>query len=167
MRSILKTRLALSAVPLLGLVSGPAFPLQAQVGVHGGVAMDLWDRDQGYEEMYFLAGLSWAPGGWEYRVSAAAHVLQSDSSLMLGGEVSATRLFYRDRRLAALLGLGATLYQTDTTPHEEKGIGAAALLIAGVDLAITRNLRLRVEYRGFYGIFPSAMVGLTFGSRSP
>ena len=97
MRSILTSWVALLAVPLVGLVSGLALPLQAQVGVHGGVAMDLWDRAAGYEE---------------------------------------------------------------------KGIGAAALLIAGADLTITRNLRLRLEYRGFYGIFPSAMVGLTFGSRS-
>ena len=81
----------LLAFPVLALAL--ALPLQAQVGVHGAVARDLWDRDEGFEEMYFLAGLSWMPGGWQYRVSAAAHVLQSDSSLRLGGEVSATRLF--------------------------------------------------------------------------
>ena len=144
-----------------------AIPLQAQVGVHGGVAMDLWDRDAGYEEVYFLAGVSWAPGGWEYRAAAAAHVLQSDSSLRLGGEVSAARLFFRDRRLAPLLGLGATLYRTDTMPHEEKGIGVAPLLIVGADLSIAGKLRFRLEYRGVYGIFPSMLAGLSLGSRPP
>ena len=59
----------------------PALPAQAQVGYHAGVAMDLWDRDAGYEEAYFLGGLSWTPGGWEYRASAAVLVRQSDSSL--------------------------------------------------------------------------------------
>lgn len=159
----MKRRMAVLALPVIAL----ALPLQAQVGVHGAVARDLWDRDEGFEEMYFLAGISWTPGRWQYRVSAAAHVLQSDSSLRLGGEVSAMRLFYRDRRLAPLLGLGATLYQADTTPREEKGIGAALLLIGGMDLLIVGNLHLRVEYRGVYGIFPSALVGLTLGSRSP
>ena len=55
----------------------PALPAQAQVGYHAGVAMDLWDRDAGYEEAYFLGGLSWTPGGWEYRASAAVLVRQS------------------------------------------------------------------------------------------
>ncbi|WP_420634269.1 hypothetical protein [Candidatus Palauibacter sp.] len=158
----MKRWVALLAFP--GLVL--ALPLRAQVGVHGGVAMDLWDRDAGYEETYFLAGVSWAPGAWEYRVSAAALVLQSDSSLRIGGEVSVTRRFFRGRRLEPLLGLGATVYRTDTMPHEETGIGLAPLLIAGADLSITRNLRFRLEYRGVYGIFPSMFAGLSFGSRS-
>ena len=144
-----------------------ALPLQAQVGFHGAVAMDLWDRDAGYEDVYFLAGLSWAPGAWEYRVSAAALVLQSDSSLRIGGEASITRMFFRGRRLEPSLGLGATVYRTDTLPYEETGIGLAPHLIAGADLSITRNLRFRLEYRGVYGIFPSMIVGLSFGSRSP
>ncbi len=156
-----------SSVAILGF-SGLvlALPLQAQVGFHGAVAMDLWDRDGGYEEMYFLAGLSWAPGAWEYRVSAAALVLQSDSSLRMGGEASVTRRFFRGRRLQPLLGLGATVYRTDTMPHDETGIGLAPLLIAGADLSITRSLRFRLEYRGVYGIFPSMLAGLSFGSRS-
>ncbi|WP_423928416.1 hypothetical protein [Candidatus Palauibacter sp.] len=125
-----------------------ALPLAAQVGFHGAVAMDLWDRDAGYEEVYFLARLSWAPGAWEYRVSAVALVLQSDSSLRVGGEASVTHRFFRGRRLEPLLGLGTTVYRTDTMPHEETGIGLAPLLIAGADLSLTRNLRLRLEYRG-------------------
>ena len=94
----------------------PALPAQAQVGYHAGVAMDLWDRDAGYEEAYFLGGLSWTPGGWEYRASAAALVRQSDSSLKIGGEAAASRLFFRGSRLEPLLGVGATIYQTDDRP---------------------------------------------------
>ena len=88
-RMDVKRWVALLALPAWAL----ALPLQAQVAVHGAVARDLWDRDEGFEEMYYLAGISWTPGRWQYRVSAAAHVLQSDSSLRLGGEVSSARVF--------------------------------------------------------------------------
>ena len=82
----------------------PALPAQAQVGYHAGVAMDLWDRDAGYEEAYFLGGLSWTPGGWEYRASAAALVRQSDSSLKIGGEAAASRLFFRGQQTGTIVG---------------------------------------------------------------
>ncbi|WP_420635659.1 hypothetical protein [Candidatus Palauibacter sp.] len=64
------------------------------------------------------------------------------------------------------MGLGATVYRTDTMPNEETGIGLAPLLIAAGDLSITRSLRLRLEYRGVYGIFPSMLAGISLGSRS-
>ena len=89
--------------------------------------MDLWDRDAGYEEAYFLGGLSWTPGGWEYRASAAALVRQSDSSLKIAGEAAASRLFFRGSRREPLLGVGATIYQTDTMPFDEPGISLAPL----------------------------------------
>ena len=101
-----------AAASLAFLTLLPALPARAQVGYHAGVVQDLWERDAGYEETYFLAGVSWAPGRWEYRASAAALVLQSDSSLRIGGEASASRMFFRGSRLELLLGAGATVYQT-------------------------------------------------------
>ena len=143
----------------------PALPAQAQVGYHAGVAMDLWDRDAGYEEAYFLGGLSWTPGGWEYRASAAALVRQSDSSLKIGGEAAASRLFFRGSRLEPLLGVGATIYQTDTMPFDEPGISLAPLLIVGTKLNMASGISLRLEYRGVYGIFPSSFAGISVCSR--
>ena len=121
---------------------------------------------EGYEEAYFLGGLSWTPGGWEYRASAAALVRQSDSSLKIGGEAAASRLFFRGSRLEPLLGVGATIYQTDTMPFDEPGISLAPLLIVGTKLNMASGISLRLEYRGVYGIFPSSFAGISFAPGS-
>lgn len=151
-----------AAASLAFLTLLPALPARAQVGYHAGVVQDLWERDAGYEETYFLAGVSWAPGRWEYRASAAALVLQSDSSLRIGGEASASRMFFRGSRLELLLGAGATVYQTNTMPHEEPGVSLAPLLIVGTKLSVLSDISLRLEYRGVYGIFPSLFAGISF-----
>ena len=151
---------AAAVLALLTLL--PALPAESQVGYHAGVVQDLWERDEGYAETYFLAGLSWTPGRWEYRGSVSALVLQSDSSLRIGGEASASRLFFRGGKLEPLLGIGATIYPTDTMPFEERGVGLAPLLIIGTKLNMTSGVSLRLEYRGVYGIFPSSFAGISF-----
>ncbi len=151
-----------AAVSLAFLAFLPALPARAQVGYHAGVVQDLWERDAGYKETYFLAGASWAPGRWEYRGSAAALVRESDSSLRIGGEAAAGRMFFRGRRLELLLGAGGTIYQTDTMPHEERGVSLAPMLIVGTKLGVSSGFSLRLEYRGIYGIFPSAFAGVSF-----
>lgn len=149
---------AVLAFPLLA----GALPAQAQVGFHAGAVRDLWERDAGYEETYFLAGVSSAPGNWEYRASAVVLLRKSDSSVRMGGEVAAIRMFFRGNRLEPSLGIGGTIYQTNTMPHEATGIDVAPLWIAGATLPIGRNVRFRLEYRGVYGIFPSMFAGISF-----
>ena len=155
---------AVTVFALLVLVG--ALPARAQVGLHAGAVQDLWERDAGYEETYFLAGVSSAPGNWEYRASAVVLVRQSDSSVRMGGEVAANRMFFRGNRLVPSLGIGGTIYQTDTMPGEETGIDVAPLFIAGATLPIARNVRFRVEYRGVYLIFPSMFAGVSFAPGS-
>ena len=153
---------AVTVLVLLVLKGAP--PAQAQVGFHAGAVQDLWERDAGYEETYFLAGVSSAPGNWEYRASAVVLVRQTDSSVRMGGEVAANRKFFRGNRLEPSLGIGGTIYQTDTMPGEEKGIDLAPLFIAGATLPIARSVRFRFEYRGVYLIFPSMFAGISFAS---